>query len=61
MLYKYQMQYQDRELYLYSAFSNIDSMTVDADSIETETDIYKILNALKIDFNIDFYVSGERV
>jgi len=60
LLYKYQMQYQDRELYLYSAFSNIDSMTVDADSIETETDIYKILNALKIDFNIDFmYLAKE--
>jgi hypothetical protein len=54
LLYKYQIQYQNREMYVYGAFSNMDVMSVDAESIETENDIYKILNALKIDFDVDF-------
>ncbi len=48
------MQYQNREMFVFGAFSNIDAMTVDADSVENENDIYKILNSLKIDFDIDF-------
>ncbi len=54
LLYKYQMQYQNREMFVYGAFSDMDVMSVDAESIEAENDIYKILNALKIDFDVDF-------
>ena len=60
LLYKYQEQYQNREMFVYGAFSNMDAMTVDADSVENENDIYKILNSLKIDFDIDFmYMSKD--
>ena len=47
-------------MFVYGAFGDRGDMTVDADSVENENDIYKILNSLKIDFDIDFmYMSKD--
>jgi len=52
--FMYNTQIQNIEFYLISAFSNMDIMSVDNENIEDENDINKIINSLKINFDMDF-------
>lgn len=54
VLYLLQSLNQNIENYLIGAFSNEDVMGVDVDSLRNETDIKKMINALKVDFDLDY-------
>jgi hypothetical protein len=51
--YLYQVQYQNIEFYLQSAFSDKEIMETDPDDLSKETDIKEIVWRLKVDFGED--------
>lgn len=53
-LFKYRAPLQRGQSFLWGAFQDIDVMSIDADDMSNETDIFKIVNSLSFDFGLDF-------
>ncbi len=54
LIFKYRTRIQRGHSYLYGAFQDIDVMSIDADDMSNETDVFKIVNSLSFDFGLDF-------